>query len=123
MSDSFTVVFAGNVNALDGNPLKIESPFGKIAAISASDVLADNDRLTADNARLTAEVERLTAQVAQMKPVCKALAARLDELEQGRDFSALELDIETEVTVKLRYLDYARAALTQPTQETHDDKA
>ena len=49
MSDKFfTVVFAGNVEAIPGNPFKIASPFGAVVSISAGeDLLEKNDRLTA----------------------------------------------------------------------------
>jgi hypothetical protein len=99
MSESwFTVVFEGDVRAIRGNPHKIESPFGTVQKIDASDVLAENARLTAEVERLKAEalftaiselpekdaeITRLTARVEELEALVRT-ASDMNEVYEGR---------------------------------------
>ena len=43
----FTIVFEGDIGAINGNPFHIETPYGKPVAIGRGDAFAELDELRA----------------------------------------------------------------------------
>jgi hypothetical protein len=109
MSESrFTVVFAGDIRSLAGNPHKIESPFGTVQSIDASDVMANNDALRA-------EVERLRAYALKTFTVVEFCSGEGFMLEEPY-YDCDDLLMEGVELLKVETSEEARAALARPAE-------